>query len=117
MTIEWKVIIALAIIVIVLFLLLRRTQRLLEDVSFAKLSLSSKYGKMTEQFLPFLADYPYNPQLFRFLGTPIDGIQFTDDEIIFMEFKTAASQLSASQKRIRELIERKQVRFHELRIE
>ncbi len=72
---------------------------------------------MTEQFLPFLADYPYDPQLFRFLGAPIDGIQFTDDKIVFIEFKTASSQLTSQQKRIRDLIERKQVGFKEFHIQ
>jgi len=116
MTLEWKIIIALAILVVVLFLLWRRAQRRLVDVSFAKQSLSSKYGKMTEQFLPFLAEYPYDPQSFRFLGTPIDGVQFTNDKIVFVEFKTADSQLSGPQQKIKDLVRSKKVDFEEIRL-
>lgn len=72
---------------------------------------------MTEQFLPFLEDYPYDPQNFRFLGTPIDGIQFNKDKIVFIEFKTAGSQLSPRQKEVKELVDRRRVEFEEHRIE
>ena len=117
MTLEWQIIIALAILVTLFFFLWRRAQRRLSEVSFAKQSLSTKYGKMTEQFLPFLADYPYDPQLFRFLGTPIDGIQFTDDKVVFIEFKTATSHMSTQQRRVRELVQQKKVDFEEIRLE
>ena len=72
---------------------------------------------MTEQFLPFLKDYPYDPQNFRFIGTPVDGIQFCDDKIVFIEFKTANSQLSPRQKQIAELVWQKRIEFEEHRIE
>ena len=72
---------------------------------------------MTEQFLPFLDDYPYDPQDFRFLGTPIDGVQFEDDKVVLTEFKTAGSQLSVRQKSIRRLVEEGKVEFEEHRIE
>lgn len=117
MSAEWKIILVLGIAVVALFLLWRRAQRRLADLVLAKQSLSSKYGKMTEQFLPFLADYPYDPHFFRFLGTPIDGVQFSDDKIVFVEFKAASGQLSGPQKRIKDLINRKKVEFQEFRIE
>ena len=117
MTLEWQIIIALAMVAVALFLLWRRAQRRLTDVAFAKQSLSSKYGKMTEQFLPFLADYPYDPQLFRFLGTPIDGVQFTDDKIVFVEFKTASAQMNGTQRKIKDLVDKKKIEFKEIRIE
>lgn len=117
MTTELQIIIVLAIIVVVLFLLWRRAQRRISELSFAKQSLSSKYGKMTEQFFPFLADYSYDPRRFRFLGTPIDGVQFDDKGVIFVEFKTAGSALSEGQKQIRRQIEKGQVFFEEIRID
>lgn len=89
----------------------------LREISFRKSSLSSRYGKMAEHFMPFLRDYPYLPENFRFLGSPIDGIQFENDKIIFVEFKTADSQLSPTQKRIAELVWQKRVEFKEIRIE
>ena len=114
---SYTIIIILSVLVIILFILWRRANARHAEISFAKNSLSSKYGKMTEQFMPFLKDYPYDPQNFRFLGTPIDGIQFEDNKIIFIEFKSSNSQLSPRQKQIAELIWQKRVEFEEHRIE
>lgn len=111
------IILILLAIIIVLYLLWQKASARHADVTFAKQSLSSKYGKMTEQFMPFLKDYPYDPQNFRFLGTPIDGIQFEDNKIIFIEFKTSSSQLSPRQRQIAELVWNKRVEFEEHRIE
>ncbi len=85
----------------------------IEELLFQKQSQSSKYGKISEQFMPFLEVYPYNPSGFRFIGTPIDGIQFDEDRVIFLEFKTNSSRLSLSQQRIKELIKNKQVEWEE----
>jgi len=88
----------------------------LAEAHFRKKSLSSKYGKMTEQFMPFLDSYPYDEQSFRFLGSPIDGIQFESDKIILVEFKAAGAKLTKRQKEIRHLVESGKVEFRELRI-
>ena len=56
------------------------------------------------QNMKHMKKYPYNPKKFRFLGEPIDGIQFEDDEIIFIEFKTRKGELSGKQKMIKHLI-------------
>ena len=79
-------------------------------------SLSTRYGKMTEQFMPFLKDYPYDGRNFRFLGSPVDGIQFEDDRIVLVEFKTGDSRLSEKQNRIKELVKKGRVFFEEIRI-
>ena len=122
MTIE---IIALALVfflVILLFLYRRvwvQNEKLkisLQETKFSKQSLSTKYGRMTEQFIPFLKVYPYDENNFRFLGTPVDGVQFEDDKIILMEFKTGDSQLSVRQKKIKELVKKNRVEFEEIRI-
>lgn len=88
----------------------------IKDLKFSKQSLSTKYGKMTEQFIPFLKVYPYNENNFRFLGTPIDGVQFEDDKIIMIEFKTSDSKLTAKQKHIKDLVNKKKVEFEEIRV-
>lgn len=106
----------LVCIIIVLFLLWRRSVKLLKSTKFAKVSLSTKYGKMTEQFMPFLNNFPYDPTLFRFIGTPIDGILFNDDEIIFLEFKSSTSSLSNTQRRIRDIVKNGKIKFEEIRI-
>jgi len=115
--IEYQIIIVLIILAVFFFFLWRRAKSELSDVNFRKNSLSSRYGKMTEQFMPFLKNYPYDPQNFRFLGTPIDGIQFEDNKIILIEFKTAGSQLTERQRQIAELIWQKRIEFEEHRIE
>ena len=113
----WKIILILVILVVLFAFLYFRAKRKLSNLKFQAKSLSSKYGKMTEQFLPFLEDYPYAPQNFRFIGSPIDGVQFEDDKIIFIEFKTGNSQMTEKQKRIKELVVRKKVYFREQRID
>ena len=79
-------------------------------------SQSTRYGQMTEQFMPFLDDYPWDPQHFRFLGSPIDGVQFEDDKVILVEFKTGNSQLSRNQRRIRDQVSEGQVEFEVIRV-
>ena len=74
-------------------------------------SLSTKYGKMTEQFLPLVSTYPYDPSNFRFLGSPIDGVQFEDDKVVLVEFKTAGGKMTTRQKKIRELVRNRKVDF------
>jgi len=73
-----------------------------------------KHGKTMEQLAPFSKDYPYDPRGFRFIGDPVDGVQFNDDGVVFVEFKTGSSQLSEKQKRIRENIEKKRVGFRKI---
>jgi len=92
---------------------LKRERKKIEE---RKRSLSSLYGKITEQFAPFMKAYPFDSRRFRFIGSPIDGIQFEDDRIIFVEFKTARSKLSEDQKKIKELIENKKVEWYEFGI-
>ncbi|TES96443.1 endonuclease [Patescibacteria group bacterium] len=110
------IIIAIVLIAILIRWVVKLKERNNELVS-RKQSLSTKYGRMSEQFMPFLEDYPYDSDRFRFLGDPIDGVQFNDEEIIFMEFKTSSSRMSRRQKEIRDLVERGKVKFEEFRME
>ncbi len=89
----------------------------LEEQQFQNRSLSTTYGRITEQWFPLMATYPYDPQYFRFLGSPIDGVQFEQDRIVFVEFKTNRSRLSAEQRRLRKLVEDGQVFWEEYRFE
>tara|TARA_B110000263_G_scaffold163601_1_gene142443 strand:+ start:1465 stop:1845 length:381 start_codon:yes stop_codon:yes gene_type:complete len=79
-------------------------------------SMSTKHGMMAEQFLPYYKDFPGDPQKFKFLGAPVDGILFEEDKIVIIEFKTGKSQLSATQRRIRKLIKEGKVYFKEIRL-
>jgi predicted Holliday junction resolvase-like endonuclease len=113
----FELLFALALVVLVIFVwLYRRAWLELSELKFSKQSLSSKYGRMTEQFMPFMKDYPYDAQNFRFIGAPIDGLQFEPDRVVFIEFKSADGRLSTRQKEIKDLILKKKVEFKEVRI-
>tara|TARA_B000000460_G_scaffold131486_1_gene92610 strand:- start:4238 stop:4624 length:387 start_codon:yes stop_codon:yes gene_type:complete len=86
-------------------------QKNLTKTTSDKISLSTKYGQISEEFFPLEQSYPYNSKDFKFLGNPIDGIQFNEDKIILVEFKTNKSKLSTKQRHIRNLINNKQVEF------
>ncbi len=88
----------------------------INDLISRKQSLSTKYGRMTEQFMPFLDSYPYDKQNFRFIGSPIDGVQFEKDKIVFVEFKAGDHQISLSQKSVKNLVDSGKVEFREFRI-
>ncbi|PKK81602.1 MAG: endonuclease [Thermoplasmata archaeon HGW-Thermoplasmata-2] len=103
-------------IIFVYFVFVKPLRRKVADLISRKQSLSTTYGKITEQFAPFMAHYPYNPQNFRFLGTPIDGVQFNESEVVFVEIKSSKSKPSALQNRIRSLVEQGRVRWMEFRI-
>ena len=74
-------------------------------------------GFTTEQWLPLTESYPWDPRNFRFLGAPIDGVQFEDDRVVLVEFKSGRSRLSDKQRRIRELMQSGRVEFREVRVE
>ena len=74
-------------------------------------------GFTTEQWLPLTESYPWDPRNFRFLGAPIDGVQFEDDRVVLVEFKSGRSRLSDRQLRIRELVRSGRVEFREVRVD
>jgi predicted Holliday junction resolvase-like endonuclease len=104
-------------ITFLLFLYYKRKADLLADQlseeKFRGKSLSTVYGQINEQWFPLMEAYPYDSQYFRFLGAPVDGIQFEEDRIIFCEFKTNTSGLSPVQKRIKQIVESKRVYWEE----
>lgn len=78
---------------------------------FYRKSSEVRLGKIGENLAPFLSGWPWNPGRFRFLGNPIDGIQFNNDEVIFVEMKTGKARLSNVQKSVKRLIKEGKVRF------
>jgi len=70
-----------------------------------------RLGKIGENLAPFVKDWPWDPNRFRFLGNPVDGIQFNEDEIIFVEIKTGNARLSKSQKNCRDIVKAGKVSF------
>ena len=112
----WWVVIVETLIVVLLTLVLKRTLGGLSREGSLRRSESTRYGQITEQFMPFISDYPYDSKQFRFLGSPIDGVQFEEDKIVMIEFKSAGSKLSTRQRKIRNLIKEGKVDFQEIRV-
>ena len=79
-------------------------------------------GHFSEQLAPFLPNFKYLPTECKFLGKPVDLIVFKGldekkiDEIVFVEVKSGNAKLSATEKSLKEAIEKKKVRFEEYRI-
>ena len=109
-------VIVLAVLAAYLFTKFSDLSKQIDELAFSKASQSVKYGKLTEQFIPFTKDFPFDSNNFRFIGTPVDGIAFSDDELVFCEFKTASSNLSPKQKNIKRLVEEKKVRWFEYKV-
>jgi len=75
-----------------------------------------RLGKIGENLAPFVEGWPWDPNSFRFLGNPVDGIQFNEDEIIFVEIKTGKARLSKSQKNFRDIVNSGKVSFATFKI-
>jgi predicted Holliday junction resolvase-like endonuclease len=87
-----------------------------KDLLHSKKSSEIRLGKIGENMAPFLKDWPWDPNNFHFIGYPTDGIQFNDDEVIFVEIKTGKSRLTPSQRKIRDVVKEGKVSFAVFRI-
>jgi predicted Holliday junction resolvase-like endonuclease len=112
----WLVVISLAISVARRRAKMAALAEQLRLLASAKQSQSTRYGQITEQFAPFLATWPWDPKRFKFLGDPIDGVQFTNEGIVFVEIKSARSRLTPVQRQVREHVQAGRVAWHEVRI-
>ena len=74
-----------------------------------------RQGLTLEQWIPMSENYPWDHRNFRFLGDPIDGIQFEDEKILLVEFKSGNSRMSNKQKAIQQLVENGKVEFVEIK--
>jgi len=90
-------------------------EKMNETLKYDYKSMNVKHGKSFEQLFPFMENYPYDYENFRFIGTPIDGLSFENGKIVFMEFKTGTSKLSEKQKKIKSLVEDKKVEWKEIK--
>ncbi len=79
-------------------------------------------GQFSEQLAPFLPDFEYLPTECRFVGKPIDLIVFKGmdnkdiNEVVFVEIKSGNAKLSPVEKKLKETIKNKKVRWEEYRI-
>jgi predicted Holliday junction resolvase-like endonuclease len=70
-----------------------------------------RMGLIGENLLPFLEGFPYDRKLLTVMLKPIDFLFFGEKEIVFLEIKTGNAQLTQKQKNIKEIVEKKNVRF------
>ena len=85
-------------------------------------SLAVTVGKVSEQLVPYLPDFQFNPKDVRFLGSPVDLVVFDGLDagavrrVIFIEVKTGASGLSTRERQVRDAIQAGNVEWAELRV-
>jgi predicted Holliday junction resolvase-like endonuclease len=84
-------------------------------------SLAVTTGKVYEQLVPYLPDFPFNPKDVRFLGSPVDFVVFDGlsdgrvTRIVFVEVKTGGADLSTRERRVRDAVHDARVEWYELR--
>lgn len=87
----------------------------------ASKSRSTVTGKIAEHFIPYLPDFPYNPQDARFMGAPINFIVFNGmsdgelKEVVLVEVKTNTSSLSKRERQLRDAVNEGRVKWTEVR--
>jgi predicted Holliday junction resolvase-like endonuclease len=98
----------------------RYTRTIREDAVQRSLAITA--GKVHEQLLPYLPEFPFNPKDVRFLGSPIDLVVFDGlaegqvRRIVFVEVKTGAAELTARERDVRDAVEDGAVEWAELRV-
>ncbi len=110
-----------AVIAVLLFLLwkARYTRAVRQDAIQRSLAVTA--GKVYEQLVPYLPNFPFNPKDARFLGSPVDFVVFdglSDGQItriVFVEVKTGGAELSTRERRVRDAVQEARVEWHELR--
>jgi predicted Holliday junction resolvase-like endonuclease len=78
-------------------------------------------GKVHEQLLPYLPNFPFNPKDVRFLGSPVDLVVFDGLDrggvarVVFVEVKTGQSNLTTRERQVRDAVKGGRVEWLELR--
>lgn len=94
-----------------------------------KRSASSRVGKYMDRLAPILTDFEHDPRDVRWLGNPIDLVIFEGygsskdseniedfNKIVLCDVKTGKTGLTKEEKRIKELIEEKEIEWEEFRV-
>lgn len=110
-----------AVIAVLLFFLwkARYTRAVRQDAIQRSLAVTA--GKVHEQIVPYLPDFPFNPKDVRFLGSPIDFVVFdglSDGDVrrvVFVEVKTGNAELSGRERQVRDAVLERRVEWYALR--
>jgi len=76
----------------------------------------------SQQLVPYLPGFGYNPKDARFLGSPVDFVVFDGldagalERVVFLEVKTGAAGLSARERQVRDAIQSGRIAWQELRV-
>ncbi|MGY4884174.1 MAG: Holliday junction resolvase-like protein [Nanobdellota archaeon] len=79
-------------------------------------------GQFSEQLAPYLPNFPFLPTECKFVGKPVDFLVFKGmdgkeiNEIVFVEMKSGNSKLSPQEKNLKEVVEKRNIRWMEYRI-
>jgi predicted Holliday junction resolvase-like endonuclease len=98
----------------------RYTRRVRHDA--VQRSQAVTAGMVLEQVVPYLPEFPFNPKDARFLGSPVDFVVFdglNDGQvrgIVFVEVKSAGSDLSTRERRVRDAVQAGRVSWREMRV-
>ena len=118
---RFALLVALVFIMILVFLLwkARYTRAIRHDAIQRSLAVTT--GKVYEQLVPYLPDFPFNPKDVRFLGSPVDFVVFDGlsdghvTRIVFVEVKTGDAQLSGRERLVRDAVQEPRVEWYEVR--
>jgi len=78
-------------------------------------------GKVSEQLVPFLPGFGFNPKDARFLGSPVDLVVFdgldegTLRRVVFLEVKTGGAVLTTRERQVRDAVQGGRIEWVELR--
>lgn len=78
-------------------------------------------GKVYEQLVPYLPNFPFNPKDVRFLGSPVDLVVFDGldagalTRIVFVEVKTGNSALTPRERQVRATVQAGKLEWMEMR--
>lgn len=66
-----------------------------------------------QQYHEKMKYYPFDSERFRFLGGPVDGIQFEEDSIMFICFKEGNNPITKEQEKIKNLLKKGKIQWFE----
>jgi predicted Holliday junction resolvase-like endonuclease len=106
---------ALIVLVLVIRYYSDRVARLQEELqgsALARRRAAETSDRWRAQWMPVLAAHPFDPRRFRFVGGPIDGVQFEEDKVLFVAF--ASEGRPPADPRVRDLVRAGRVEWVEV---
>lgn len=79
--------------------------------------LHRKIKKLSTGLLPkeYMSKYPYDIDNFRYIGDPVDGIQFEEDRVIFIKIINTQPKPSEVPDKIKSLVKKHKVEWFEFK--